>query len=31
MLVNIDNQPADSVIEQIRAVPNVISVQLVEL
>jgi D-3-phosphoglycerate dehydrogenase len=31
MLVNIDNQPPDSVIEQIRAVPNVISVQLVEL
>jgi D-3-phosphoglycerate dehydrogenase len=31
MLVNVDSQPADEVIEQIRAVPNVISVQLVEL
>jgi len=31
MLVNIDSQPPDSVLERLRAVPNVISVQLVEL
>ena len=31
MLVNIDSQPPDGVIEKIRAVPNVFSVQLVEL
>jgi len=31
MLVNIDSQPPEGVIEKIRAVPNVISVQLVEL